>query len=68
MRLKKGRKALATGHFGTREIKEYDRRALELKLCPYTPECNRRCINDEDCKIRRFYEKYPDYKSLMVKR
>jgi hypothetical protein len=67
MRNQNTRKALGVGHLGTREIKEYDRQALDdIKLCPYTTECNRRCIDDTNCRVRRFYDRYPNYKELNI--
>lgn len=35
-------------------------------LCPHYVKCNKTCFASKHCKVRDFYERYPDYEFLGV--
>jgi hypothetical protein len=63
------KKILFTGHVGRcrlEDLPEDMTPVAELSLCRYATDCKKECSGDTSCRIKNFYERYPDYKSLGI--
>lgn len=63
------RKALLTGHIGKtiEEITEFFlTEEPTQELCEYSVICKKDCAVNNDCRIKVFYQKYPNYQNLNV--
>lgn len=58
---------IATGHIGHGlESLAAELPKIEIRLCEYTQRCHKDCLDGLDCRIKKFYDRYPNYLEMGV--